>query len=142
MKREARCHCGQLTVTTLGDPDQVTMCHWEECQRRTGSSYNLGATFDGSNLELSGETKTYRRSGELGLTITFHFCPKCGSNVYWTFSTPNRDFHVVAVGCYADPSFPGPAVSVYGKRRHHWLPPLGGVPGFVEGARSEREDLT
>lgn len=136
-RRVARCHCGQLTVTTIGEPIRVAMCHCEDCQRRTGSSYNLGAVFDEPNIALHGDFTTYVRQGEMGLEITFHFCPGCGSNVYWTFG----DAHVVAAGCYADPTFPGPDVSLYGKRRHRWLPRLNGIPSFVGNRNTEHESI-
>ncbi|MBD3648187.1 MAG: GFA family protein [Pseudomonadales bacterium] len=135
MKRKAICQCGQLSVTTIGEPIRVAMCHCEECQRRTGSAFNLGAVFDESNVELRGEFSTYKRTGEQGNEVEFHFCPKCGSNVHWIFG----GVHVVAVGCYADPTFPQPTVSLYGKRRHHWMPRLDDVPGFVGNRESEQE---
>ena len=139
MKRVAKCHCGHFSVTTTGNPEQVVMCHCEECQRRTGSSYSLGAIFERPNVDSCGEYKTYQRVGDLGFRFTFHFCPECGSNVYWIFSSPDRELYIVAVGCYADPSFPGPVVSLYGKRRHHWLPGLEDVPRFIGGRGSEPE---
>lgn len=136
MKHTATCHCGQFSVTTTGEPLRIALCYCEECQRRTGSSYNLGAVFEEPNVELKGEFSTYRRSGDLGLDIEFHFCPVCGSNVHWIYD----GVHVVAGGCYADPAFPTPTVSLYGKRRHHWLPRIEGVPGFVGSRASEREE--
>ena len=117
MQRTATCHCGQFTVVATGDPLRVTICHCEECQRRTGSAFNLGAVFESSNIRLEGEYATYHRQGELGLDVEFHFCPTCGSNVHWLYD----GIDVVAVGCFADPDFPRPTVSLYGRSRHHWL---------------------
>lgn len=54
MKRKASCHCGQLQVVCEGDPTQVIMCHCELCQRRTGTSYNLGAWFNRSDVTVEG----------------------------------------------------------------------------------------
>jgi hypothetical protein len=135
MKRKASCQCGQLSATTAGEPERVAICHCAECQRRTGSAFNLGAVFDEPNVELEGEYNVYTRTGELGSEIEFHFCPKCGSTVHWLFG----GIHVVAVGCYADSEFPQPTVSLYGKRRHHWLPVLEGIPSFVGNRESEQE---
>jgi hypothetical protein len=39
--------------------------------------------------------------------------------VYWELKGP-PDFVAVAVGAFADPSFPPPEVSVYEERRHAW----------------------
>ena len=43
--------------------------------------------------------------------MTFHFCPECGSTLFWE---PERmpPLIGVAVGAFADPSFPQPEQSV------------------------------
>ena len=50
----------------------------------------------------------------------FHFCPDCGSTVFYTEPT-EPDRVVVMVGAFADPSFPPPLESGYDSRRHHWV---------------------
>ena len=72
-------------------------------------------------MEIKGETHSYTRSGDLDIPTTFYFCPDCGSNVYWT-SEP--EMIGVAVGCFADPEFPGPTVSIYDALRHVWVSKL------------------
>ena len=57
----------------------------------------------------------------------FHFCPACGSQVFYT-GPDEPDLVVVSVGSFADPSFPPPTESGYDSRRHHWLP----VPTTIE----------
>jgi tetratricopeptide (TPR) repeat protein len=51
---------------------------------------------------------------------TFHFCPDCGSQVFYTEPT-EPDLIVVSVGSFADPSFPPPTESGYDHRRHEWV---------------------
>jgi tetratricopeptide (TPR) repeat protein len=50
----------------------------------------------------------------------FHFCPDCGSQVFYTEPT-EPDLIVVSVGAFADPSFPPPTESGYESRRHPWV---------------------
>jgi tetratricopeptide (TPR) repeat protein len=50
----------------------------------------------------------------------FHFCPDCGSTVFYTEPT-EPDQVVVMVGAFADPSFPPPTESSYDARRHPWV---------------------
>jgi len=57
----------------------------------------------------------------------FHFCPDCGSQVFYTEPT-EPDLIVVSVGAFADPSFPPPTKSGYDSRRHPWL----AVPAGIE----------
>jgi hypothetical protein len=54
---------------------------------------------------------------------TFHFCPPCGSTVWWEAAPPA--FVTVAIGACADPDFPPPHVSLYEERRHPWVFALG-----------------
>lgn len=139
MKRTAMCQCGELSVKCDGEISQIFMCHCEMCQRRTGSSYNLGAWFTAENVSAEGEEKIYKRTGELGTEWEMRFCPKCGTSVYWTLEAVFPGQIGVAVGCFADPGFPEPTVSVYGERRHKWLQQPQGMPSHVGTLGTELE---
>jgi hypothetical protein len=91
-----------------------------ECQKRTGSTYGIAAFFGRADVQPRGEARTYTRAGDSGFPVTFHFCPNCGSSVYWE---PGRmpDLVAVAVGAFADPDFPAPSQSVYTQCRHAWV---------------------
>ncbi|ASV87940.1 glutathione-dependent formaldehyde-activating enzyme family protein (plasmid) [Ochrobactrum quorumnocens] len=49
-----------------------------------------------------------------------HFCPNCGSTVYWL---PEAAPSVigVAVGSFADPAFNTPSLSVFEQSKHEWV---------------------
>jgi hypothetical protein len=119
--RTATCACGQLRVTCASDPLKISLCHCLDCQRRTGSTYGVGAFFSRKDIEASGAFRTYSRNSDTGFTVNFHFCPDCGSTVFWE---PERrpDVIAVAVGSFADPNFPAPSQSVFNERRHAWVP--------------------
>jgi hypothetical protein len=51
---------------------------------------------------------------------TFRFCPDCGATVFWTLAAV-PDAIAVAIGAFADPTFPPPTISVYDSRRHPWV---------------------
>lgn len=139
--RVASCHCRSLRLSCEGDPAFVVMCHCESCQRRTGSSYNLGAWYERASVQFEGDEKIYTRTGEdSGSEYRFHFCPSCGANVYWESPSGDLpDMLGIAVGCFADPEFPKPSFSLYGKRRHRWLPQIAGISSFMEATDSELE---
>jgi hypothetical protein len=118
--REASCSCGQLRLTTTGEPVRISICHCLECQRRTGSVFSTQARFKREQVTIDGRAAEYQRKGDSGNPLTFRFCPACGSTVYWTLST-QPELVAVAVGAFADPGFPAPRVSVYGRRRHGWV---------------------
>jgi hypothetical protein len=102
------------------------MCHCLACQRRTGSAFGIQARWSKDQVEVCGRYAEYIRVSDDGEQRTFRFCPQCGSTVFWT-TEGWEDSIAVAIGAFADPSFPQPNVSVYGTRRYPWLPLPDGV---------------
>jgi hypothetical protein len=125
--REAACSCGQLRVHVEGDPLRVSMCHCLACQRRTGSVFGVQARFAASGVRITGNASEYVRTADSGKRIRFHFCPHCGSTVYYRFEG-NDEIVAVPVGAFADPGFAQPAFSVWEARQHPWV----AVPDGVE----------
>ena len=120
MAREATCSCGQLRVVCEGEPHRISICHCLACQKRTGSVFGVQARFREDEVTIEGRSAEWVRVGDDGYTIRFHFCPTCGSTVFY-----RADFMpgavAVAVGAVADPTFPAPRVAVYEERRHPWV---------------------
>jgi len=122
--RRAACSCGQLHLTIEGEPARISMCHCLECQRRTGAVISNQARFRPDQVMISGKSTVWNRKADSGSAVTFHFCPICGSTVYWQ-SESFPGFLVVAIGNFADPDFPAPTIAVWEESRHPWvaLPP-------------------
>ena len=122
--RRAACSCGQLHLTIEGEPARISMCHCLECQRRTGAVISNQARFRPDQVMISGKSTVWNRKADSGSVLTFHFCPICGSTVYWQ-SESFPGFLVVAIGNFADPDFPAPTIAVWEESRHPWvaLPP-------------------
>lgn len=119
-ERTASCSCGQLRITVHGEPGGVGVCHCLACQQRTGSVFAALAGFR-APYEVTGTATPYVRIGDQGGRFTFHFCPICGTNLFHTEAGYEHAHVSVAVGGFADPSFPAPKDSVYGCRRHAWV---------------------
>ena len=130
--RIAACHCGALQLIAVGEPNWVNVCHCKACQRRTGAVIHTGAYFLQANVTIAGETRTYARGADSGYAIAFHFCPECGSNVYWEASRFPQ-YYGVAVGAFADPNFPLPDFSVWEESMHRWLDLTPDMPRFDQG---------
>ena len=118
--RRAACSCGELYLTIEDEPSRISMCHCLACQRRTGAVISNQARFRGEQVTVTGKATTWTRTAESGHTLTFHFCPICGSTVYWD----NDGFPgtvTVAIGNFADPHFPAPTIAVWEESRHPWV---------------------
>jgi hypothetical protein len=83
MVRIAHCSCGSLRAEATGEPARLGVCHCTECQRRTGSAFGVGAYFRKEQVRAEGPSKVYVRSSDSGRKIEQHFCPECGSTVFW-----------------------------------------------------------
>ena len=121
MERKASCSCGQLGIVVEGEPSMVAACNCIECQKRTGSVLGVGAYFKDEHVtETYGKSSSYERQGDSGLNGKSHFCPNCGSTVFW-HAEFMKNHTGVAVGCFADPNFPAPKYSAWNHTRHKWV---------------------
>ena len=120
MERAAQCACKNVTVVVTGDPQMCFACHCDYCQRATGSIGTFGAVFQEQDVKtLDGET-IINDDFPNWPGLEKHFCAKCGTTVHWINPTVFPGMRMVAVGCFADPDFPGPDMVVQTQYRHKW----------------------
>ena len=126
--RKASCNCGKLSVTYEGpDPERISLCQCYDCQRRTGSVLSVQARLPIEHLTIEGQSTTWTVPSDSGKPAsrcdsmggTYHFCPECGSTVYWEISNAS-DIVGVAVGAFTDPTFPPPMISGFEAYGHPW----------------------
>lgn len=137
MERTGQCHCGLLRVITTGEPDRVYLCHCQACQRRTGTAFHFGASFPKEQVRLDGERKIFERAADSGYRIRFHFCPSCGTTIYWE-GDRNPAVCGVAVGAFSTSAFLPPSDSIWEESMHPWL----GLPSGMDHHRRGRPPTT
>jgi hypothetical protein len=108
-------------VTRMQEPRATPERSTVKMLKRHNNSPASAAFFPREAVGVTqGRTKSFTRDSALGKKVTFHFCPDCGSTLYWE---PERMPHRigVAVGAFADPAFPQPEQSVWTRDKHAWL---------------------
>jgi len=136
--RKASCACGQLTVTTKGpDPERRSLCTCHLCQKQTGSVFGVQARFPRSEVTITGKSTVWKYPGNGGKTVTgrtcadggttFHFCPVCGSTVYYLVDA-DKDRIGVKVGSFADPAFPPPMIAGFEEYKFPWSMNVSALP--------------
>ncbi len=125
MNRRAECRCGQLSVTVTGEPIRISVCHCLACQRRTGSPFAAQARFEGADVTFEGESNSWVQVADSGNEAVFHWCPKCGCDVWYQGGSPVPGAIAIPIGLFADPGFPAPNFSVWEERKHQWVEILG-----------------
>jgi hypothetical protein len=108
-----------LTVQAAGPSQLIVACHCTECQRRSGSSFGVGAFYPANEVKIAGVAKEFVRDGSTDAKVRTYFCPNCGSTVYWKADRA-PDFIGVAVGAFAAPGYPHPTRSIWEQTKHPW----------------------
>ena len=119
--RTASCACGQLRLNVTGEPARVGICNCTQCQRRTGAAFAVGAFFPKHQVSaVEGKHKAFRRSSDSGRSLEYHFCPECGSTLFWHLDAA-PELTAVAVGCFTDPAFPAPTRAIWAEHKLQWV---------------------
>jgi len=116
----ATCRCGQLRATAEGDPVRVSICHCLACQKRSGSAFSAQARWEAHCVKCEGESRQWVRTADSGQQTTYHFCPKCGSTVYYGGGN-FPDLVAIPLGALEDPYFEYIDYSVWERRKHPWV---------------------
>jgi hypothetical protein len=118
-EHRASCQCGAVRVSSQNDPDFTLVCNCVACQKKTGAAFGGGAFFKLKDVQFSGDAWKYTREADTGRELTNHFCPNCGTTLYWTLEM--RPDHVgVASGCF-DTKAPRPFRVIWADVKHDWV---------------------
>ncbi len=118
-EHRASCQCGALKVVSYGEPDFVIVCNCRACQKRTGAAFGSGVYFKRSDVTITGEHREWARSSEANRAIDNHFCPTCGTSVFWGLEM--RPDHIgVAIGSFDTPH-PRPHRVIWTEEQHDWV---------------------
>ena len=128
--RTASCRCGQLRVTATGEPVRLSVCHCLNCKKRSGSAFAVQARWPGAQVSMEGAAKTFDIVADSGNRATFHFCPDCGSDVYYVIDGKFDGLIAIPLGAFDDPFFGSPEYSVWEQRKHPWVEITGDVDHF------------
>jgi hypothetical protein len=78
-------------------------------------------------FEVTGETRAYNgleidgAPSVSGMSITYHFCPTCGSTMHWGVDGLYR---AVPVGNFVAADLPAPSLEIHTSDRHRWVPAI------------------
>ena len=119
--RTASCRCGQLRATVTGEPGRVSVCHCLNCKKRSGSAFAVQARWPADQVKIEGRSRSFEKVADSGNWATFHFCPDCGSDVYYDNVGKFDGMVAIPLGAFDDPFFLQPRFSVWEQRKHDWL---------------------
>lgn len=122
------CLCGDVRITTSGQPYRVGICHCLDCRKHHGALFGASAIFPQQAVTIEGETHSY--AGR-------HFCPRCGSSVFGR----SEDEIEVHLGVLDAPDQFKPTYELWTVRRESWLPAFDLVRHYAhDRERKERKE--
>ena len=124
-ERRASCRCGQLKATVTGDPVRLSVCHCLNCKKRSGSAFAVQARWPAEQVVIEGRSGSFEIVADSGNPATFHFCPDCGSDVYYVINGKFDGLVAIPLGAFDDPFFGTPEYSVWEQRKHDWVEIVG-----------------
>jgi hypothetical protein len=77
-----QCLCGAVHVRVAGKPATVRQCWCRQCQTLGGGGPTNNAIFPTEAVAVSGELGASSWVAASGNTLTFYFCPACGTQIY------------------------------------------------------------
>lgn len=131
-ERVSSCECGALRLRVSGAPVHVHGCTCTKCQRGSGSVMSLSAWFPEEGVAIEGAYTTWTFAGEGRPDLMAGFCPVCGTGRFFRTGDYLKGCIGIAVGNFADPSFPPPDHIHWWPNRPHWLGQPDG-PAVLEG---------
>jgi hypothetical protein len=131
MRVDGRCHCGFITYEAEIEPERVMICHCSDCQMLSGSAFRTVALTveDGFTL-LSGELKTYVKTGSSGARRPQTFCPECGSPIYSTSEGAGPKVYSLRLGTARQRQQLIPKAQIWCRSALTWVDGLASIPGL------------
>lgn len=120
------CSCGAVRYEVSAPPMMIYNCHCTNCQKVSGSAFNVSMTIMESALAFTqGAPALVEWKSDAGSTRTGLFCGACGSRIA-NGSAPSRGVLSLRAGTLDDTSWVRPVGDTWTRSAQPWV-------RFVEG---------
>lgn len=123
------CLCGAVRYQANAEPAFMANCHCEDCRKSSAAGHMSLMGLPAAAISFEGALTEYEMTADSGATVTHHFCPTCGSQLYNNTSN-NPDGLVLVASTLDNPDLFSPQVCVYASKATAWDQPKEGIPHF------------
>ncbi len=124
------CLCGKVRYSANAEPVFVGVCHCRDCQKFTGSAFEIVIGVPSSAINMQGNVKTFTKPGDSGKSIERRFCPECGSSII-DEAAALPGIAMIGAGTLDDPSWVKPATQIYCDSAQSWVSLGGEMKSFA-----------
>lgn len=115
------CVCGVLRYSVTAAPLMIYNCHCKNCQRTSGSAFNVSITIVESGFSFTtGEPARIEWTSAAGSTRRGWLCGACGSRIVQGQSPPNGVLSLRA-GTLDDTSWVQPVGDIWTRSAQPWV---------------------
>ena len=125
-RASGQCHCGAIRYSMPTAVEHHALCHCQDCRRHSGAPMVGWALVNRSDVEMTGTPKIYA-SSEHGRR---HFCPDCGSGLFYTNEAIFPGQIDVQTATLDDPDLIPAGAQIQIAERIGWMEKLNEMPAF------------
>ena len=125
--RSGHCHCEAIRFELSGEPTWTALCHCSDCRRHAGAPAVGWAAYPEDALKVvKGKPKIYESSAN----GRRHFCPDCGSGLFYYNAVNLPGIADVQIATLDDPASLAPTIQVQAAERIAWMERAHELPAF------------
>lgn len=113
------CACGAVKLEITGEPIGTRQCWCRQCQQIAAGGPTHNAIFKVEDVRVSGPLAASHWTAASGNTLTFTFCPSCGTQVY-AQSSARAHLKTVRLGVIDEPHGLRPEVVIWTEEAPAW----------------------
>ena len=127
------CLCGSVTYRADADPIFTALCHCDDCQRSSGSTFSTNVVVPRAALQVEGDTLgTFNTTGtDTGQPRERQFCTRCGSQLF-TMLSEMPDVAIIKAGTLDDRSVVAPTMELWKTSGQAWVDAANGDRQVME----------
>lgn len=114
-----RCSCGAVTLRIEAEPVAVRQCWCRHCQKIAAGNATNNAIFPAEAVHFSGELQSSGWTADSGNSLTYWFCPRCGTQAYAQTSA-RPQFRTVRLGFLDAPHGLAPEAIIWTEAAPQW----------------------
>ena len=120
IKHQGGCYCGNIRFQTEYDPMLVMNCHCRTCKKLGGATLSTSASYNVSEVEITGNYKTFTYKGDSGNNLYSDFCSNCGCKLFTRVDLIEGIVYV-HLGVFDDHDIFKPKIEIWDDYKCSWI---------------------
>ncbi|HZY53101.1 MAG TPA: GFA family protein [Reyranella sp.] len=121
------CHCGAIRYEVTGNALTHALCHCSDCRRSAGAPMVGWTMYRGDAVKVTKGTPKVYASSE---NARRHFCPDCGTGLFYVNETMLPGIIDIQSATYDDPNAVPPKAHIQVAERIGWMERVHELPTF------------